>query len=309
MRQKAFVKHLPAIALLGGILTAALRYWLYARGVDEKGLLLTNHPAHYLIWVVTALIIPLLFFGSRVLKDGNKFRSNFPADPISAIGCFIAAAGVAFDALGHFGGDFLQTVSGVLGFCSAAALIFIGFCRLKGRYPSVIFHTFICLYLLMTLVALYRVWSAAPQLQDYIFPLMASICVMLACYHDTAFAVNSGSRKSHTFFHTAAVYLCLASLPHNDNWLFYLTLAVWMYTGRCNLGVFVAEPAAKVEIPETTEDIPEAEEPAPEEEEASDFAEEPLVLPEEEPFSAPALTLEESFAALEALTNHDPTEE
>lgn len=308
MGQKTFARFLPNIALLGGLLAAALRFWLYTKGMDDKGLLLVGHPAHYLIWVVTAVVLPLLFIGSRALKDGNKFRSNFPADPISAAGCIIAAAGVFYDALGHFGGDGLQLASGILGIFSAAALIFIGFCRLKGRYPSVIFNTFICLYLMMTLVALYRVWSAAPQLQDYIFPLTGCIATMLACYHDAAFAVNFGSRKAHTFFHAAAVFLCLASLPHNSSWPFYLTLAVWMYTGRCNLGKFVAEPAETAETPEAEEIA--AEEPIhPEEETFPEFTEEPIVLPEEEPVAPPTLTLEESFAALEALTNYDSTEE
>ena len=92
MRKKTLSQQLPVIAALGGILVALLRFWYYKNGIDEKGLLLQNHPAHYLIWIVTAGILALCLLGSFPLKHGNKFRSNFPADPISALGCFTVFA-------------------------------------------------------------------------------------------------------------------------------------------------------------------------------------------------------------------------
>ena len=98
-----------------------------------------------------------------------------------------------------------------------------------------LFNGLICLYLMLTLVNLYRTWSSSPQLQNYVFPLIGCVFVMLACYHDAAFSANAGSRRAHTFFHLMAVYLCVASLPENDSPLFYLALAVWMLTGICSL--------------------------------------------------------------------------
>ena len=104
MRQKSFAQKLPAIAAIGGAVAALLRLWLY-KNIDEKGLILQNHPAHYLIWIITAAMLLIFFIGSHPLKHGNKFRSNFPADPISAAGCLVAALGVFWDASRHFGGD------------------------------------------------------------------------------------------------------------------------------------------------------------------------------------------------------------
>lgn len=285
MKHASYTKFLPLGALSAGLLGALLRLWLYADGIDEKGLLITGHPANILSWLLTAAVIAALIYFCQPLKEANKFRHNFPASINSAAGCIAAALGVLMDAMGHLGGDTLQNITGFMGIFSAMALVFIGYCRMKGRYPSVLFNGLICLYLMLTLVGLYRTWSAAPQLQDYIFPLLGCVAVMLACYHDAAFAAHAGSRRKHTFFHMLAVYLCLASLPQNDSSLFYLSLAAWMLTGHCNLSPAApaprrTRPELSVAAPETAEDEPA--EAAPAEEKSA--------------------TLEDGFAALEAET-------
>jgi hypothetical protein len=257
-------KHLPLGVLCAGVLGALLRIWLYASGTDEKGLLIPSHPGNILIWVLTATVIVLVMIACQPLKEANKFRFNFPASVTSAVGCSAAAVGIFVDALGHFGGDTLQTTAGILGFLSTAALLFIGFCRLKGRYPSVLFNGLISLYLMLTLVGLYRTWSASPQLQDYVFPLLACVFVMLGCYHDAAFAAHAGSRRRHTFCHMLAVFFCLVSLPRNENQLFYLSLAAWMLTGHCNLTPMVCSQLSADPVP-LSEAIPEEATPVAEE--------------------------------------------
>lgn len=253
-------KYLPLMVLCAGLLGGLLRAWLYANGTDAKGLLITTHPANILTWLLTAAMIILVNIDCRPLKEANKFRFNFPASITSAAGCAAAALGVLVDALGHFGGDALQNTTGFLGIFSTAALLFIGYCRLKGRYPSVLFNGLICLYLMLTLVGLYRSWSAKPQLQDYVFPLLGCVFVMLGCYHDAAFAAHAGSRQKHTFNHMMAVFFCLVSLPHNENHLFYLSLAAWMLTGHCNLTPMAHTPrSAADQVPQPETPVEEAE--------------------------------------------------
>lgn len=264
MKKYLIPKILPLAMLCTGALGALLRAWLYTSGVDKKGLLITAHPANILTWILTAAVFILVSITCRPLKEANKFRFNFPASITSAAGCAAAALGVLVDAFGHFGGDALQNTTGFLGVFSTAALLFIGFCRLKGRYPSVLFNGLICLYLMMTLVGLYRTWSASPQLQSYVFSLMGCVFVMLGCYHDAAFAAHAGSRQKHTFYHMMSVFFCLVSLPHNENHLFYLALAAWMLTGHCNLTPMVSKPQASEDpaLPAeiTPEELPAAEE-------------------------------------------------
>lgn len=296
MKHTSFTKYLPLGTLCAGILGALLRTWLYASGTDEKGLLIPGHPANILTWLLTGAVTGLLVYFSLPLKEGKKFRFNFPASINSAVGCLAAALGIFVDAMGHLGGTTLQNITGFLGIFSTMALVFISHCRLKGRYPSVLFNALICLYLMLRLVGLYQTWSAAPQLQDYVFPLLGCVAVMLACYHDAAFAANAGSRQRHTFYHMMAVYLCLTSLPHNDSYLFHLTLSAWMLTGHCNL-----TPMARKTRPAAVTAEPAVQEPVP-------AQPEPVTLEKALGAEPRPMTLEESFAALESFA-FDPEPE
>ena len=54
--------YLPVVTLSAGCLGLALRIWLFLGGTDEKGLLLSSHPANALIFILTALFLGYLFF-------------------------------------------------------------------------------------------------------------------------------------------------------------------------------------------------------------------------------------------------------
>ena len=55
---------LPFFTVGAGGLGFALRLWLYA-GIDEKGLLPVGHPADYLLFLLSALTIGILFLATR----------------------------------------------------------------------------------------------------------------------------------------------------------------------------------------------------------------------------------------------------
>ena len=238
MKSFSLTRNLSLITLGAGLLGALLRLLLYVTAQDEKGLLVRGHFFSILLMILTAAVAVILFLGCRPLKGGTKYSFNFPSSLISAVGCFCGAAGLLIDAFSHMGGGLLEAVTFLLGIAGAAALGFVGVCRYKGRNPSVLFHGIVCLYLALELVSIYQTWSSAPQLQDYAFSLLGCICAMLACYHDAAFTIHSGNRKQQAFFHLAAVYLCLVSLPENGSALFYLTLAIWMFTGLCQMAPY-----------------------------------------------------------------------
>ena len=58
---------LPFFTVGAGGLGFALRLWLYA-GIDEKGLLPVGHPADYLLFLLSALTIGILFLATRKLE-------------------------------------------------------------------------------------------------------------------------------------------------------------------------------------------------------------------------------------------------
>ena len=228
---------LPYIILGCGAAGALLRVWLFATGVDEKGLIVSGHPATWLVWVLSSLVVIILILGSTRLLEAAKYSFNFPASIPGAIGTFLAAAGIGICTVVEFSArpDLFGTVVCITGILSVPVLCFIGFCRWKGAHPSAVSHVLVSVYLLLRLVWMYRQWSSDPQLQDYVFQLLALTCLMLASYHRSAFDADMGIRRSYVIFNLAAVFFCVVSLPECDSMVFYLSAGVWMLTDMCSL--------------------------------------------------------------------------
>ena len=237
MKKRRSAALLPWLILGLGILGALLRALLYATGVDDRGLLVDFHIYHILLGVLTVLTGACLVFLTRNLKQAGKYGFNFPKSVISAVGSAAAAVGFAVSSLQMLinEGEGLATASALLGLISAGILAVLAFARLQGKQPSSVLSMVICVFLMVRLVYCYRLWSADPQLQDYIFALLANTGAMLACYFNAAFATDEGNRRLHTLLHLAAVYCAVVCLPFSDDVIFYAAVAVWMFTDLCDL--------------------------------------------------------------------------
>ncbi len=237
MNKLLHTKNLPWIILTAGLSGALLRFFLFAAGLDERGLLAGEQGLEAALWLLSAAAVVFLLLMTRPLRQAPKYAFNFPAGVIPAAGCALAAAGILAAGIRELvhAADLIGALGGILGLLSAASLGFLAWCRWKGRRPAPLFSMVVCIYLMVDLVCLYRQWSGDPQIQDYCFSLLASVGLMLSCYYDAAFAAGSGSRALHTFFHLATVYFCLVSLPRCGDPFFYLTTSIWMFTGLCNL--------------------------------------------------------------------------
>lgn len=237
MRKLFLSTNLPWFTLGAGLVGAAIRAWLYAAGTDQKGLLVSTHPGHALIWVLSALTAALLLLGTKDLKQAPKYSFNFPAQKISAVGAGLAGVGllICSIAASFRAGDAIAVLDIITGLISGVILGFLALCRLKGRHPNVTYHAVICVYLMIHLVCQYRQWSAEPQIQNYCFSLLSVVCILFSNYYSATFDANAGRRRPHALFHLASVYFCLISIPHCDDPVFYGSMAVWMFTDLCNL--------------------------------------------------------------------------
>ena len=86
--------HLPFVTLTAGVLGLILRIWLKLAGTDEKGLLVTTHPAHILIFVLTALALAYMLLCVRPLDAVKRYADLFPRGKLACFGCIAAAAGI-----------------------------------------------------------------------------------------------------------------------------------------------------------------------------------------------------------------------
>ena len=229
--------NLPLTVLAAGILGLLLRLWLHASANGNTGLLAANHPASFLLWVLTAAVVAAIVWATRDLKHGTRYRFNFPPFLPGAVGCLLGALSIGVSAVSEWiqYPDTLTVIASLLGILATAALLFLADARRKGNHPNFLYHGVVCLYFMFRLVSQYRHWSADPQLMNYCFPLLASVCLMLSSYQNAAFDAKQGNRRMHTIFHLGAVYFSFLSLLGGDNLLFYLGTGVWMVTNLCNL--------------------------------------------------------------------------
>lgn len=234
---RSVTKFMPWAVLAAGVVGAICRGILFASGVDGKGLLISNHFAYSVLWALCALVAAMLLFGTWNLRQATKYRFNFPRSLFGSLGA--AAAGICllfYSLMPPFAQeDGLSLALGLVGILAAAAFVFLSYCRWKGLRPGALFYVILCVYFMLDLVHQYRLWSADPQLQDYVFSLLALVFVLLSCYYNATFASGDGNRKAHTFTHLAGVFCCVVTIPQCDAPLLYAALGLWLFTNLCNL--------------------------------------------------------------------------
>lgn len=219
---------LPFFTIAAGIVGMVLRMWMFSSAIDEKGLLITSHPANYLLYALLILtVLGVLVFSLKCSKTVTK---AFPASVFGSFGAFVAAAGIlAADFTELNTGDIFSVLSFVMGLLAAAGFAEIGIRRLKGNPGSLISHTLICAYFMIHLVLQYRQWSAEPQLQNYFFPLLASILLMLCCYHRAVADLKGANHRWYVFTNQTALFCCFLSM-NTETWVFYAAMILWCAT-------------------------------------------------------------------------------
>lgn len=236
--------YLPSVTLLSGALGLVLRGWLVLAGTDEKGLLVTTHPAHILVFVLTALVLATIFLCVRPLGAIKRYQDLFPSGVLPGTGCIMAALGVLWVSLREFKlrNDSVTTVCLSLAVLAAICLVLIAIFRFRQQRPPFWFHVGTTLFFMVHLISQYRLWSPEPQLQVYFFPLLSSVFLMLTAYYSAVLDAKKTSRRWFVFCNQSALFFCFVSL-WSDSWLFYLTMGFWMFTGLCSLQVTEAPSA------------------------------------------------------------------
>jgi len=204
---------LTGAVLVLGIAAGLLRRGLYAAALDEKGLLTPNHPLAIALWAVAAAGSLLILWAAGKPEGSLVREASFRPSSLSFLGhCFLACTVLMMTLLDSFPlSGHVHTLWRVLGFLSGPALVWAGICRLKGKTPFFGIYGALCLFLLLYLVSCYQLWSSNPQLQDYVFELLALVALILFCYHRAAFAAGMGKQRQLLITGLLAVLLCGAA--------------------------------------------------------------------------------------------------
>ena len=222
---------LKYLTLGAGGLGLILRFALYATGFDGRGLLVAGHWANVGLCVVTALMIPILFFLCRTLDASAEYTDYYPASPVAALGAALAGCGILVTGISEFSAwTRIDLIASVLAVAAGVSLLILTVFRLRGKKPTPLLHALVCLFFAIRMVQRYRFWSADPQLQDYCFCLGAYVALMLASYHHAAFDAGMGSHKGLWFCSLTGTFLgCLSVKSLADTYLL-LCCSVWAFT-------------------------------------------------------------------------------
>ena len=216
---------LPAAAAVAGAAAALLRMGLYAWGLDEKGLLIPGHPLALGVWGITILTAVLTVLA---LRDPRPAGEDIPA--VTAAGYLVLAAGIGLTVFCNR--EVWLTVEKLrngLGLAAAAALLWLGWCRWKRKTPFFAFHALVCLYLALHTISHYQIWCSRPQMQNYLFPMAASLLLALSAYCCAAEDVSLGKARTAKAGVLLGIFFCLAAAVREDASL-YLPGALWLFT-------------------------------------------------------------------------------
>lgn len=227
---------LPAIVALCGGIGMVLRLQLYAAAVDGKNLLIPGHPLELLLLGLTAAVMVFILIAGWPLYGSLRYSDNFPASKTAAAGSAVAAVSVVLTVL------FSQSQPGglfalwkILGLLSGIGLVLAAYCRLQGKRPHFLLHGTVSVFWLLHLICHYQGWSVNPQLQDYLYPLLASVALLMFSYYQTAFDVGSGKRRTLLAVGLAGAYFGIVSLWGSDTPILYGGFSVWALTNLCRV--------------------------------------------------------------------------
>lgn len=216
---------LPLFAVLSGLLGLLLRIWLFLM-TDEKGLLPADHFAGSALFVLSAIAIAVIFLATRDLTPRQLHRHtirryNIPAYLAGGFGFILNAVFVLLKspvrlALVATAGSLL---GGIIMFC-------IAYLYKANRRFSYLLPAAITVAFMLDAVAQCQVWGSLPQIQEYFFPLTASIFLVLTAYERTLFSARKPRPKRLAFYSQSAVFFCTVSL-HSSQWILYLGMLFW----------------------------------------------------------------------------------
>lgn len=215
----------PWFTIIEGIMGFLLQCWLFS-AINADKLLPNNHIAGIACYCLLALTMVICWLGSRKEEDLCPDKLFFPSGP-AAVGIGLSALGLGISSITIGTSGILQILALATGILAAAALGYIAVCRAKKFHADAMLHCIITLHLILRTMVSCSVWSAQPQFQQYFFPLLACVFLMITSYYRAALALGLAHSKKYVFFSQAALFCCFMCCRGSD-WLFYLSAVLWL---------------------------------------------------------------------------------
>lgn len=221
-------KFYPLLALILGFAAAGCRAALYALGTDAKGLLVSGHPAAIALWVVTAAALVLA--AAAWLRTREEDVCGESRNVPEALGTAVMALGVLSTMLFPEKGGIavLMRIHGILSLLGFGGLLAAAGFLLAGKKPPFGCYAAAAVFLLVHVVARYRVWSSNPQLANYLFALGAGLCLTLVSYYQAALAVGLGGIRQRLALGSLGIFFCITAAVRGEYPVLHICSAGWL---------------------------------------------------------------------------------
>ena len=225
MKRSFPINPLSLLTLILGATGLGLRFWLFS-AIDDRGLFPHWHVAQILLYVLTLLALVLIFL-STMSMEKEKCTLRVKSGNTRKVGAVAGALGLGISSvlglLDQPAGLSLAVCA--LGVIAAVFLVILGF-RPNGRlsFPVLCGLT---VYFMLFAVSKAQYWGTLPQLQHFLFPLLALVFLVLTGYCRCELSVRAAVCRRFVFFNQGALFFCCLSL-NTENWPFYLGAVCWL---------------------------------------------------------------------------------
>lgn len=237
MLEYSRVKKLPLATVISAAAALVLRILLYTFALDEKNLLVAHHPLKLALGVLTAGALLLIVVCVWKLGGSDIYADNFSPSVPAFIGHTAAGAGILITVLTYYPATpgYLGAAWNLLGYAAPVCLFLAGYQRMAGKQPFFLLHVVPCLFYAVHVVSHYQLWCSNPQIQDYLYALLATIALTLFGFYHAAFGADAGNRRMLLGTGLAAAFLCITELAATGYTYLYLGGAIWALTSLCHL--------------------------------------------------------------------------
>lgn len=264
---------LPGVAVIGGVAGLLIRRAYLANDFDPVSGLPVAQPRFALpLYGVTAVVLVLLLLLSlgKHRRFDRQYSSAFYARTpfwfiLAAAGGVLLFAGGLLILMDFFrpddlgmavqttrAGSILMVLLGAVSVLAGAGIcLTILATRRKGEYRSgwITLPGFVCCLWVMSC---YQDWAKDPVTSHYLYPLLAVLLAMIACYLIPAFAFGKGKVTAALFFSSAAAAVGIMNLDIGGSLYVValrLGLILWLLAMTGTLADNASRPAPPAVLP------------------------------------------------------------
>ncbi len=215
---------LPILTILGGAAGYLLRQWELNTAFDEAGLANLTNPATLLLIALSVVMAAVLFLLSRRVDSGLTeygaaffTAGNWVYLLVMALSAACLLAGGVFglrnDILAGNGRNFLWLLFRLMCFVSFFCIPVSAWNNFRAgqrKYNLTLVAPayMACLWLVTT----YQLRSANSVVLDYVYELLAIICVLVGLYYTAGFSFDKGKPQLCVLFSLLGVYFSIVTL-------------------------------------------------------------------------------------------------